>query len=80
MNKIVSILVRINRKSTKMDYKSAVNINDALKRIKPFIHKTPVITSQLIDEIAGCSIYFKCENFQKVGAFKMHIGTNALLR
>ncbi|MFT6815958.1 MAG: threonine dehydratase, partial [Sphingobacteriales bacterium] len=80
MNKIVSILVRINRESTKMDYKSAVNINEAHSRIKPFIHKTPVLTSQLIDEIAGCSIYFKCENFQKVGAFKMRGALNAVLK
>ncbi|MCB0399904.1 MAG: pyridoxal-phosphate dependent enzyme [Winogradskyella sp.] len=48
------------------------------RRIKPFIHKTPVLTSQLLDDIAGCSLYFKCENFQKMGAFKMRGAANAI--
>lgn len=42
-----------------------------LETIAPFIHRTPVLTSKLIDEMAGCEIQFKCENFQKMGAFKM---------
>ncbi|MUU78890.1 pyridoxal-phosphate dependent enzyme [Winogradskyella endarachnes] len=48
-------------------------------RIKPFIHKTPVLTSKLLDEIAGCNLFFKCENFQKMGAFKMRGAANAIL-
>lgn len=48
-------------------------------RIKPFIHRTPVLTSHLINEIAGAKLYFKCENFQKMGAFKMRGATNAIL-
>ncbi|MFW5760475.1 MAG: pyridoxal-phosphate dependent enzyme, partial [Cyclobacteriaceae bacterium] len=40
---------------------------------------TPVITSGTINEIAGCQLYFKCENLQKVGAFKMRGATNAVL-
>ena len=48
-------------------------------RIKPFIHKTPVLTSQLLNEKAGCNLYFKCENFQKMGAFKMRGAANAIL-
>ena len=48
-------------------------------RIKPFIHNTPVLTSQLLNEGAGCNLYFKCENFQKMGAFKMRGATNAIL-
>lgn len=51
----------------------------AHERIKPYIHKTPVLTSKAIDEIAGCSIFFKCENFQKVGAFKARGAMNAIL-
>jgi len=47
--------------------------------VKPYIHKTPVLSSQLINEIAGCSVYFKCENFQKMGAFKMRGAANAIL-
>jgi len=48
-------------------------------RVKPFIHKTPVLTSELINEICGCKVFFKCENFQKMGAFKMRGATNAIL-
>ncbi|QMU64675.1 MAG: pyridoxal-phosphate dependent enzyme [Flavobacteriaceae bacterium] len=39
--------------------------------VTPFVHNTPVLTSTLIDELVGARIYFKCENFQKMGAFKM---------
>ncbi|WP_405573248.1 pyridoxal-phosphate dependent enzyme [Winogradskyella sp. Asnod2-B02-A] len=48
-------------------------------RIKPFIHKTPVLTSQLLNEKAGCNLFFKSENFQKMGAFKMRGAANAIL-
>lgn len=48
-------------------------------RIKPFIHKTPVLTSLQLNRIFGCELYFKCENFQKVGAFKFRGATNAVL-
>ncbi|WP_430467474.1 pyridoxal-phosphate dependent enzyme [Winogradskyella ouciana] len=48
-------------------------------RIKPFIHQAPVLTSQLLNEKAGCNLFFKCENFQKMGAFKMRGATNAIL-
>ena len=50
------------------------------ERISPYIHETPILTSRLINEIADCSIYFKCENFQKMGAFKMRGATNAILQ
>lgn len=46
--------------------------------ILPFIHVTPVLYSTLINEIAGCQIFFKCENFQKMGAFKMRGAANAI--
>jgi threonine dehydratase len=54
-------------------------ILDAHERIKPYISHTPVMTSQSINELAGCQIYFKCENFQKVGAFKSRGAMNAAL-
>lgn len=54
-------------------------ITDAYNRIKPFIHQTAVMTSRSLDEIAGTSLYFKCENFQKVGAFKARGAMNAVL-
>lgn len=55
------------------------DILDAHERIKNYIHKTPVLTSQSIDEIAGCELLFKCENFQKIGAFKARGAMNAAL-
>jgi len=58
---------------------TAQHIIDAHERIKPFIHKTPVLTSQTLNTISGSSIFFKCENFQKIGAFKIRGGMNAVL-
>lgn len=49
------------------------------ERIKPFIHLTPVLSSTSINKLAGCEIFFKCENFQKIGAFKARGGMNAVL-
>ncbi len=46
--------------------------------IKPYIHRTPVMTNQSINALMGCELYFKCENFQKVGAFKFRGATNAV--
>lgn len=51
----------------------------AHERIKSFVHQTSVMTSGSIDAIAGCSIFFKCENFQKIGAFKARGAMNAVL-
>lgn len=47
--------------------------------IKPYIHRTPVLTSRSINNITGAEIFFKCENFQRMGAFKMRGATNAIL-
>ncbi|WP_299776569.1 pyridoxal-phosphate dependent enzyme [uncultured Formosa sp.] len=49
------------------------------KSIQPYIHNTTVLTSKLIDGIAGSQLFFKCENFQKMGAFKMRGATNAII-
>ena len=54
-------------------------IRAAHERIRPFIHRTPVLTCTSIDALAGCRVYFKCENFQKVGAFKIRGAMNAVL-
>ncbi len=54
-------------------------IIDAHERIKTHISHTPVMTSQSVNERAGCSVFFKCENFQKVGAFKARGAMNAVL-
>lgn len=58
---------------------SIYDINAAAERIKPYINITPVLSSSSINEMTGASIYFKCENFQKTGAFKIRGATNALL-
>jgi threonine dehydratase len=55
------------------------DIETAHERIKPFIHRTPVMTSQQLNKIFDCELFFKCENFQKVGAFKFRGATNAVL-
>lgn len=48
--------------------------------IKALIHRTPVLTNQFINSLIGGSVYFKCENFQKIGAFKMRGAASASLR
>lgn len=55
------------------------DIQAAYERIKPYIHETPVLTSRLLNEQFGCELFFKCENFQKVGAFKFRGATNAVM-
>jgi threonine dehydratase len=55
------------------------DIQSAYKRIRPFILRTPVLTSQQLNRIFECDLFFKCENFQKVGAFKFRGATNAVL-
>lgn len=50
----------------------------AHERIKPYIHRTPVMTSSFLNEMAGCEMFFKCENFQKAGAFKVRGASNAV--
>lgn len=55
------------------------DIRRAHSRIKPFIHHTPVLTSGQINDMFGCELFFKCENFQKAGAFKFRGATNAVL-
>src|SRR4051794_4989966 len=56
------------------------SIQAAHERIRPHVHHTPVMTSASVDEIAGCSLFFKCENFQNVGAFKARGAMNAALK
>jgi threonine dehydratase len=50
----------------------------AAERIRPYLHRTPVLTSEVLNEICGAELYFKCENFQKAGAFKSRGATNAV--
>ncbi|MEQ8367019.1 MAG: pyridoxal-phosphate dependent enzyme [Roseicyclus sp.] len=50
----------------------------AHERIAPYIHRTPVLTSQYFNELTGAELFFKCENFQKAGAFKVRGASNAV--
>jgi len=50
----------------------------AHERIKPYIHRTPVLTSRFINELVGAELFFKCENLQKAGAFKARGASNAV--
>jgi threo-3-hydroxy-L-aspartate ammonia-lyase len=54
-------------------------IQEARARIAGRIHRTPVITSHLFNEAAGCEVFFKCENLQRAGAFKIRGATNKIL-
>ena len=56
------------------------SIEAAANRIAPYIHNTPIMTCKSINEIYGLDLYFKCENFQKIGAFKIRGGMNACLQ
>jgi len=51
---------------------------DAHERIKPHIHKTPVLTSSYFNELTSAELFFKCENFQKAGVFKARGASNAV--
>jgi len=53
-------------------------IRGAHERIRPYIHRTPVLTSSRLDAARGASLFFKCENLQKIGAFKARGATNAV--
>ncbi len=53
-------------------------IREAHERIRAQIHRTPVFTSETLDQIAGAQLFFKCENLQKTGSFKFRGATNAI--
>lgn len=69
----------IFEKISEMRIPELEDIKAAHSRIKPFIHQTPVMSSQLLNELFDCELFFKCENFQKVGAFKFRGAINAVL-
>lgn len=50
----------------------------AHRRIEPHIHRTPVLTSRMLNELVGAELFFKCENLQRAGAFKARGATNAV--
>ena len=54
------------------------DIQQGAQRIKPYIHRTPVLTNESLNEKVGAQVYLKCENMQKVGAFKFRGASNAV--
>ena len=56
------------------------DIEIAHDRISKYIHRTPVYTSQTLNLESNSKLYFKCENFQKTGSFKIRGATNAILQ
>lgn len=54
------------------------DVRAAARRIEGFAHMTPVLTSRTVDEMLGAQVFFKCENFQRMGAFKFRGALNAL--
>ncbi len=55
------------------------DVRDAADRIRPFIHRTPIVRSHSLDRLIGAQLFFKCENLQKVGAFKARGACNAVM-
>jgi threonine dehydratase len=56
------------------------DLQECHKRIEPHVHRTPVMTSRLLNEMTQSNLFFKCENFQRMGAFKMRGAVNAILK
>ncbi|RUO81118.1 serine/threonine dehydratase [Idiomarina tyrosinivorans] len=59
---------------------TSVDVFDALKRISSYVVETPCVRNRVLDQAAGCELYFKCENLQTVGAFKFRGACNAVLK
>jgi threonine dehydratase len=57
-----------------------VDVHDAAARLKGVAHRTPVLRSRTLDALAGAEIFLKCENFQRIGAFKFRGAYNAISR
>jgi len=56
------------------------DVRAAARRISPYVHRTPIVVSRTLDDELDATVFFKCENLQKVGAFKARGATNAVLR
>jgi threonine dehydratase len=59
-------------------FPSSSDILSAAERIKPYVRRTPLLSSSTINKLLEAEVYFKCENFQKIGAFKARGATNAV--
>ncbi|RMH15204.1 MAG: pyridoxal-phosphate dependent enzyme [Acidobacteria bacterium] len=64
--------------STRVPLPDRAALDDAWRRVRPRVHRTPVLRSSYFDRQLGAELFFKCENFQKIGAFKIRGAANAL--
>jgi threonine dehydratase len=64
--------------STKLDIPTYDDVLAAHERVVPYVHRTPVLTSTYLNGLTGAELFFKCENFQKAGAFKARGASNAV--
>lgn len=64
--------------STELYIPTYDDVLEARERIQPYIHRTPVLTSSYFNQLTGAELFFKCENFQKAGAFKVRGACNAV--
>lgn len=64
--------------STKLDIPTYDDVLAAHERVAPYVHRTPVLTSTYLNGLTGAELFFKCENFQKAGAFKARGASNAV--
>src|SRR6056297_1967984 len=68
----------LNMSHTSSGIPTFQDIEDAVSRISPYANKTPVLTSRTLNDITGGEIFFKCENFQRAGAFKFRGACNSV--
>ena len=64
--------------AVELDLPTFEDVREARERIRTHVHRTPVLTSRILDEMSGAELHFKCENFQKAGAFKVRGACNAV--
>ena len=64
--------------STPTDLPTYDDVLAAHDRVRPYIHRTPILTSSYFNKITGAELFFKCENYQKAGAFKVRGASNAV--
>lgn len=74
----MEITVQVKPKTEEPGQPDWAAIQEAHQRIAPRIHRTPVLTCASLDQLAGAKLYFKCENLQKTGSFKIRGATNAI--
>jgi len=70
--------MKVSSKVDSMYIPGYQDVETAHKRIAPYIHRTPILTSMFMNELTGADLFFKCENFQKAGAFKVRGASNAV--